>query len=87
LVALVIIAMLLLVMPVPMAGMESMGWCPACLTGHASQILGLCLAILVSTVLVMGLSMSGSAGGSRAVFNQRLLTSRILRPPRFASGL
>jgi hypothetical protein len=86
-VTLLIVAMLLVVLPLPM-GMAGMGWCPACLTGHAGQALGLCLAILSSAVLMLGSLGSGRNRPVATVLNKTVFACCVLRPPRLpALGL
>lgn len=83
-VVLLVLAMLLVVVPLPMAGMSGMGWCPACFTGHAGPDLALCLAILASAVLMIALSPSARIRTTDLIFINPLAVFALLRPPRFA---
>lgn len=89
LVTLLLVALLVVVIPIPMAmgGMDSMGWCPACLSGNQGSMLSLCLGILSSVLVMLALSIVGRGPISRSVFNPRLLADSLLRPPRPVLGL
>ncbi|MGI8426734.1 MAG: hypothetical protein ACR2M4_09115 [Actinomycetota bacterium] len=83
LVALLVLAVLLVGLPI-MTGMDGMGWCPACLTGHASDALGLCLGVLAAGLVTLALSAAGRSFTSAPMFRRALFATAILRPPRSA---
>lgn len=82
-VTLLILAMLLAGLPM-MVGMDGMGWCPACLTGHSSETLGLCLAVLAAGLIILALSAAGRSLTGPPSFRRALFATSILRPPRSA---
>lgn len=81
LVILLVLAMILVGLPI-MVSMDGMGWCPACLTGHASDALGLCLGILAAGLLMLALSVAGWSFTGAPSFKRMLFASSLLRPPR-----
>ncbi len=84
LVALLIMALLLVALPLPVA-MTGMGWCPGCLGGNVAYGFGLCLAILAAAVLILVLSSLWQRSAPETIFKGILLSFLLLRPPRSAT--
>lgn len=83
--ALLLIAIALLVVPVPMLiGVES---CPGCLGDHGAEGLGLCLALLSSSVLILKLLLCRKNRAFVRILSGSLLPDPLLRPPRSALGM